>query len=142
MAKSKPFSQATMDAIKGRIEGRIAEELEDRLQFVANYALVVSPVDTGAYIESFSIGRAGFGGGRSKKSDNKPKGANPDAIREVGRQNLYQDIQGMNIKDMIASGNVKFTLRNRAPHARDVEDGKNWSSSGYDVFAKIRSKFG
>lgn len=134
--------QVTLKAIKDRVNQIAAAELEDRLQNISNYAVYISPVDTGAYVESFSIGRAGFGGGRSKKSDNKPKGANPDAIREVGRQNLYQDIQGMNIKEMIASGNVKFTLRNRAPHARDVENGESWQKDGYHVFAKVRRKFG
>ena len=134
--------QATMKAVKDRIGEQAEAEIEDRLQFIANYALVVSPVDSGAYVESFSLGKAGFGGGRSKKSDARPKGANPEAIREVGRQNLYQDIQAMNIKEMLTSGNVKFTLRNRAPHARDVEDGENWQRDGYYVFTKIRRKFG
>jgi len=43
---------------------------------------------------------------------------------------------------MIENGNVRITLRNRSPHARDVEDGANWRSSGYHVFARIRRKFG
>lgn len=141
--------QVTLKAIKDRINQVAAEELEDKLQNVANYAVGISPVDTGAYVESFSMGRAGFGGGRSRKSearDNGVKkgtgGANPDTFRDVARQQLYEDIQGMDIAQMIESGNVKFTLRNRAPHAKDVEDGDNWQRDGYHVFAKIRRKFG
>jgi len=133
--------QATFKAIKDKIENIAVEQVEDRLQYVANYALVVSPVDTGAYVESFSLGRAGFGGGRMKKSDARPKSADPEATRQVARDNLYADIQGLDIKQMLEAGNAKFTLRNRAPHARDVENGENWDKDGYHVFRKIRSKF-
>jgi hypothetical protein len=132
--------QITLKAVKDRVEAIAAEGVEDRLQHVVNYALVVSPVDTGAYVESFSIGRAGFGGGRSRKSDNKPK-SDPEAARQSARDALYQDIESMNIPQMVKDNNLSFTLRNRAPHARDVEDGENWSKDGYHVFAKIRSRF-
>ena len=141
--------QATMKAFKDKIEFRVAEELEDRLEHVANYAVTVSPVDTGAYVESFSIGVAGFGGGRSRKSEARSVGvkkggggANPETFRQTSLQQLYADIQGMDIEGMLKSGNVKFTLRNRAPHSVDVENGENWSKDGYHVFTKIRNRFG
>jgi len=133
--------QATFKALTDKIENIAVEQVEDRLQYVANYALVVSPVDTGAYVESFSLGRAGFSGGRMKKSDARSKSVDPEATRQVARDNLYQDIQGLDIKQMLEAGNAKFTLRNRAPHARDVENGENWDKDGYHVFRKIRSKF-
>ena len=142
--------QATMNAVKDRIETVVAEGLEERLADISYYATHTAlsgggrgtGVDTGAYVTSFSIGRAGFGGGRMKTSDNKPTNQNPEAMKQEGYNLLLSDIQGMNIKQMVESGDMRFTLRNRSPHAREVEDGKNWSSSGYDVFAKIRSKFG
>ena len=143
--------QATMKAFKDKIEFRVAEELEDRLEHVARYAVAVSPVDTGAYVESFSIGVAGFGGGRSRKSEvrtvgvkkkKKGGGANAETFREKSLQQLYADIQGMDIEGMLKSGNVKFTLRNRAPHSVDVENGENWDKDGYHVFTKIRNRFG
>jgi hypothetical protein len=133
--------QATFKALTDKIENIAVEQVEDRLQYVANYALVVSPVDTGAYVESFSLGRAGFSGGRMKKSDARSKSVDPEATRQVARNNLYQDIEGLDIKQMLEAGNAKFTLRNRAPHARDVENGENWEKDGYHVFRKIRSKF-
>jgi len=133
--------QATFKALTDKIENVAVEQVEDRLQYVANYALVVSPVDTGAYVESFSLGRAGFSGGRMKKSDARSKSVDPEATRQVARNNLYQDIEGLDIKQMLEAGNAKFTLRNRAPHARDVENGENWDKDGYHVFRKIRSKF-
>jgi hypothetical protein len=149
MVKRSPFSQVTLKAVKERINEVAASELEDRLKNISNYAVVISPVDTGAYVESFSMGRAGFGGGRSRKSEARQTGvkkggggANPESFRETARGQLYEDIEGMDIAQMIESGNVKFTLRNRAPHANDVENGESWDRDGYHVFAKIRNRFG
>lgn len=141
--------QATMDAIKDKIEVAAADAIEKRLTDISYYATHTAlsgggkgtGVDTGAYVNSFSIGRAGFGGGRMKTSDNKPTNQNPDAMKQQGYNNLLSDIQGMDIKAMVESGDMRFTLRNRSPHAREVEDGTNWASSGYDVFAKIRGNF-
>jgi hypothetical protein len=76
-----------------------------------------------------------------KKSGVRSKSVDPEATRQVARNNLYQDIEGLDIKQMLEAGNAKFTLRNRAPHARDVENGENWDKDGYHVFRKIRSKF-
>lgn len=142
--------QVTFDAIKDRINKSAADAVEDRLNHIASYAVVVSPVDTGAYVESFSLLRQGSGGGRSKSSNARPNGvkkgnggANPEQFREVARQNLTADIAGLNIQQAIESGNTRFVLRNRAPHANDVENGTNWKrTDGYYVFTKIRRKFG
>jgi len=126
-----------------KIENIAAEQVEDRLKEVANYAIDISPEDTGAYVESFSLGRAGFSGGRMKDSEAKSRlGTKANgASREKAKNNLLDDIKRINVKQMLADGLVKFTLRNRAKHARDVENGENWKRDGYHVFRKIRSKF-
>lgn|SRR5210317_370875 len=141
--------QATMSRLKGRLNDLAEEKIEERLEDLADYATRISPVDTGAYVESFSIKRAGQGGGRRKSSEARENGvrkgtggANPESFRAEAYLNLNADIQALNISDMIENGNVRITLRNRSPHARDVEDGANWRSSGYHVFARIRRKFG
>jgi hypothetical protein len=126
-----------------KIENIAAEQVEDRLKEVANYAIDISPEDTGAYVESFSLGRAGFSGGRMKDSEAKSrlgKKAN-GASKEIARGNLLGDIQRINVKQMLADGLVKFTLRNRAKHARDVENGEDWKRDGYHVFEKIKRMF-
>ena len=135
--------QATMKAIKDKIENLTAEQVEEKLKEVVNYAVDISPEDTGAYVESFSLGRAGFTGGRMKDSEAKGRiGIKANgASREKAKSFLLGDIQGMDIKKMLADGLVKFTLRNRAKHAKDVENGENWKRDGYHVFRKIRSKF-
>lgn len=141
--------QATFSRLKGRLNDIAEEVIEERLEDMADYAIRISPVDTGAYVESFSIKRAGSGGGRRKSSEARANGvrkgtggANPESFRAEAYKNLNADIQALNISDMLEQGNVKITLRNRSPHARDVEDGTNWRSSGYHVFQRIRNKFG
>ena len=134
--------QATMSRLKGRISDLAEEKIEERLEDLADYATRISPVDTGAYVTSFSIKRAGAGGGRSRSSENKPRNQNPETKKQEAYGQLLTDIEALNISDMIENGNVRITLRNRSPHARDVEDGANWRSSGYHVFARIRRKFG
>ena len=138
--------QATMNAFKDKIENRVADEVEQKFDEIASYAVYVAvpdqSIDTGAYVTSFSIGRAGFGGGRSKSSDNRPKNQNPQAMKDQAYSQLIGDIDRIDFKAMLESGDARFTLKNRAPHARDVEDGTNWRRSGYHVFAKIRNQFG
>jgi hypothetical protein len=134
--------QATMSRLKGRLNDLAEEKIEERLEDLADYATRISPVDTGAYVTSFSIKRAGAGGGRSRSSENKPRNQNPETKKQEAYGQLLTDIEALNISDMIENGNVRITLRNRSPHARDVEDGANWRSSGYHVFARIRRKFG
>ena len=138
--------QATMNAFKDKIENRVADEVEQKFDEIASYAVYVAvpdhSIDTGAYVTSFSIGKAGFGGGRSRSSDNKPKNQNPQAMKDQAYSQLIGDIDRIDFKVMLESGDARFTLKNRAPHARDVEDGTNWRRSGYHVFAKIRNQFG
>mgnify|MGYP000886644448 CR=1 FL=1 len=135
--------QVTFKAIKDRIETVAAQKVEERLQSISQYAVSISPVDTGAYVTSFSIGKAGFGGGRSRTSHGKPNNQNPESKRQEALGQLYNDIEGLAIKQDLEDGNAKFTLRNRAPHANTVEDGSNWKrKDGYYVFTKIRRKFG
>ena len=106
------------------------EEVKDRLEHVANYALFISPVDTGAYVESFSF-TVGAGRPRGKSSANRPKVPRGEAV-ERARANLYSDLERFKL-----GSSDTITLRNNAPHAQKVED-----IHGYSVFTKVRNKFG
>ena len=146
--KTSGSIQATFKSINEEIERKTAEAVEQRFEDLAYYAIYRGvpdqAVDTGAYVTSFSIGPAGFGGGRSRKSDNKPRNQNPQAMKDQGYSQLQSDINGINFEDLLKSGNARFTLRNRAPHAYAVENGGiTWrrDPNGYGVFAKIRSEF-
>ena len=137
--------QATFKGLKEKIEDNAAEAVEKRVKDIASYAVYVATpdesIDTGAYVTSFSIVEAGKGGGRSRSSKGKPRGRNPQEMKEIGFSQLDSDIKGIDFKRELESGNPRFTLRNRAPHSQDVEDGKHWNKDGYHVFQKIKREF-
>ena len=111
--------------------------VKDRLEDIAKTAVDLSPVDTGAYVTSFSY-TVGAGRPRGKDSDNRPTATAPEGEMAEGYDNLMQDISRINkIEDL---DNIQ--LRNGSPHATDVEYGENWYSSGYFVFAKLESIYG
>jgi len=86
--------QATMDSVKNKINVASAEALEQKFDEIAAYTIYVAvpdeSIDTGAYVTSFSIGPAGFGGGRSRSSDNKPRNQNPQAKKDEGLHSTVQ----------------------------------------------------
>ena len=124
--KLKHLDKTVLDTVKGRLED------------IARTAVDFSPVETGAYVTSFSY-TVGAGRPRGKSSDNKPRGANLQGKRDEGYNNLLQDISRINsIEDL---DNIQ--LRNGSPHAYDVEYGENWKrTEGYFVFAKLENIYG
>jgi len=120
-----------------KLEEVVEEVLEAELISIANSAVALSPVDTGAYVTSFSFS-TGAGRPRGKSSNNRPKRQNPQAMKQEGLLNLVSDINKL---DLLNTTSV--TLRNGSPHATDVEDGTHWKrTAGYKVFAKIRNIYG
>lgn len=111
--------------------------VKERLGDIAQTAVDFSPVDTGAYVTSFSYA-VGGGRPRGKSSDNKPKGASPEGKRQEGYDNLMQDLT--RVKELEDLDTI--TLRNGSPHEYDVEFGDNWRRDGYFVFTKLRSIYG
>jgi hypothetical protein len=122
--------------IKG-LEVEVLGGVKGKLEDIAKSAVDLSPVDTGAYVTSFSY-TIGAGRPRGKSSDNLPKGANIQSERDAGYNNLAQDIS--RIKKLEDLDNIQ--LRNGSPHAVDVEYGESWYGSGYFVFAKLESIYG
>jgi len=115
----------------------IEEGLKSKLMRMSRKTVDVSPVDTGAYVTSFSISTGG-GRPRGKSSDNKPKKQNPQSMRDVGYNQLVSDINKLDLLNT-----TSITFRNGSPHAKDVEDGTHWKrTAGYKVFAKIRNIYG
>ena len=111
--------------------------VKDRLEDIARTAVDYSPVDTGAYVTSFSY-TIGAGRPRGKSSDNLPKGQSPEGKRGEGYNNMVQDLS--RIKGIEDLDNIQ--IRNGSPHSIDVEYGDNWYGSGYFVFAKLESIYG
>jgi hypothetical protein len=132
---TKERVKRTFDVIRKKIEVASEELLKGRFEGMADlaiyYAVPDKAIDTGAYVTSFSIGQAGFGGGRSRSSANKPKHQDPEAMKAKSRGQLQTDIDAIDFTGLLASGSIRATLRNRAPHANVVE-------KKYHVFATIK----
>jgi len=115
----------------------VGEYVSEQLIEIAQTAVNLSPVDTGAYVTSFSYS-VGAGRPRGKSSDNKPKGQNAQAMRQEGLSNLMSDINKVDLKNT-----TRITLRNASPHVSDVENGgPTWRRAGYKVFAQVRNIYG
>jgi len=134
LVKVNPSYQNKIDSLELSIE----DAIRDKLERIAKTAVNLSPVDTGAYVTSFSFS-VGSGRPRGKSSDNKPKGQNVGSMRQEGISNLLSDLN--KITDL--RNTTSITLRNGSPHALDVENGgPSWRRSGYKVFAQIGNIYG
>ena len=126
--------------IKG-LEVEVLGGVKGKLEDIAKSAVDLSPVDTGAYVTSFSY-TVGAGRPRGKDSDNRPTATAPEGEMAEGYDNLMQDLA--KIKSIEDLDNIQ--LRNGSPHADDVEYGKSggyWKKTeGYYVFAKLRDMYG
>ena len=122
-----------------KIDDLIEEGVKERLHSIARTATNLSPVDTGAYVTSFSFA-VGAGRPRGKSSENRPKRQSKVAMRKEGLNNLNSDIA--KITDFSTKDTI--VLRNGSPHAQKVETGKakNWKRAGYKVFTQIRNIYG
>ena len=121
----------------GSLETLVEQQVERKLVDIAETAVTLSPVDTGAYVTSFSF-NVGAGRPRGKSSKNKPK-ANEQAARNEGLSNLTQDLE--RIPSLLDT--TRIELRNNSPHATAVEyGGKGWITPPYFVFTKLRNIHG
>ena len=136
------------DKIKQQAEALGKKELEDYFTLIADDAVDMSPIWSGAYVKSFSF-RANNTTSRGRGIDGRnwrfPKKTGTAADRETGRSQLMGDIkQVMKTTDPFTT--KSYTLRNDAGHAGFVETGGNERGpkprNGYKIFARLRSKYG
>jgi hypothetical protein len=110
-----------------RVETQLNEVRDVFLEKMAEKAIMISPVDTGAYVTSFTVTTIS-GGGRSKTSHGKPRGQDAEAKKSEAFDQVLGDIAALPL-DV-----TKVYLTNRAPHAKAVED-----DHGYGVFGVVRN---
>tara|TARA_R100000541_G_scaffold41407_3_gene48869 strand:+ start:1958 stop:2368 length:411 start_codon:yes stop_codon:yes gene_type:complete len=126
-----------MNRLKEEIQERIDEGVKEVLVEVANTAVSISPVRTGAYVTSFSFA-VGEGTRSNSSNGTSAKSVNKASARQEGLSLLLSDIN--KIKDF--SAKKRIALRNNSPHAVNVEHGEGWKRDGYKVFSKIRNMYG
>lgn len=118
----------------------LIQKIEQDLQYVRDQFLVnmsedlvtssKPTVDTGAYITSHSI-RTTRGAGRSRTSNNKPTGQDPEAKAAEALSQLMEDIASL------PQNQEQVYLTNNAPHANNVE-----YSHGYFIYEGVRNRAG
>ena len=120
------------------IEQTAEDIVKDLLISIAQDAVNLSPVDTGAYVTSLSYKNNSSSRGRSKSSKGKPTVPNSQAKRREGLDNLVTDLNAIDL-----SKTKSVTLRNDSPHAEAVEYGEFWPrKGGYFVFTQLRDLYG
>jgi len=101
-----------------KLEQLVGDNLVEKLTSLGHYAVEISPVDTGAFVESWSLRPMGSGASRRLSSEGRlPK----DYVKakDKARQNISKDAE--RLKDRILNEGGA-TLRNGSPHAKDVDD--------------------
>ena len=121
------------------LQNSTKREVWDKGEEIVSYAAAISPVYSGAYVQSFSVVSRGGGGGRSRVS-----GFTPD--QEAGtREREYKGDKGAlkqgeaerlraEVRSIDPLESEGFTLRNRAPHNKEVEQKHN-------VFLRVMDRF-
>lgn len=108
---------AKLEALKEKA----ADAAGQKVLEIAQDAVQLSPVDTGAFVESWSIVPKGSGGGRMKSArtaarravSGKLSAGQKQAIREKHKNVLVSDLN-THKETILSSGGA--VIRNRAPH--------------------------
>ena len=114
------------------LEQTAEDKVRDVLVDIAQTAVRLSPVDTGAYVTSHSFKTNTSSRGRGKSSRNKPKKQNQQSMRQEGLDNLVQDINAL---DLSALAQLLFTSDSVADLNRD-----GWVN-GMDVTIAIENLY-
>jgi len=130
--------KAKLDLINQEID----EAVELKLTNVAFDIVRLSPVDTGAFVNSWSF-KDNPGGGRAKSSHGKPKGQNKENERGRSLNNLANDIRrtfdtgstGGSLRSNLTITAGSYYFLNGSPHANKVE-------MKYGIRAQIRDIHG
>ena len=121
------------------IENRVKEQVYTKGEEVVSYAASISPVYSGAYVKSFSVVARGAGGGRSRTSGYIPdvEAGTREHEYKGDKEALKQD-QAARLRSQIRAidplESEGFTLRNRSPHNKIVENKHN-------VFLRTKDRF-
>lgn len=124
------IDQAGLDRKLKLLEQTAEEQAKDRLVDIAQFATSRSPVDTGAYVTSFSM-KHSYSSGRGRTSRNKPTQQSPEAKRKEGLSQLLGDIETLKPLEQ-----PLVVLSNGSPHADAVE-----YKHGYAVFTQVKDRF-
>jgi hypothetical protein len=113
-----------------KLDQLFGDKIEEKLVSLGKYAVQISPVESGAFVTSWSLRPIGSGGGRSRK----PTGievADVQATKEEAKSLIEKD--AATYKDQIIDRGGAV-LTNRSPHARAVD-------ARYNTIARAKDRF-
>jgi len=124
--------------VKKVLYERVGEAVKDKAVEAVTIAVKSSPVDTGAFVESWQVNPRGDRTSLSRSSAGRtslPAGAK-QAKREEEKARLLSRIGSFDT-DMLDG----FTLTNRAPHIPDINDNPRLKTGEKpkDIFGNIRA---
>lgn len=96
----------------------VEKVVKDKASEIVTDAVDLSPVDTGAFVESWQINPRGERSARSRTSTGRPslsEGAKP-AKREEEKARLLGRVDSFDVEQLTG-----FTITNRAPHIEFIE---------------------
>lgn len=111
-------SKSISASIRKEIDEIAEPQVKRIIRNVAEDAIFYSPVDTGAFITSWSVVPSGSGAGRSRSSSGKPRQQSYEQKASEALQQVEADIAALDVM------NTNAVLRNRSPHAPIVEQRK------------------
>lgn len=114
----RPGSKSISASIRKEMDEIVEPQVKRIIRNVAEDAIFYSPVDTGAFITSWSVVPSGSGGGRSRTSRGKPRQQPYEQKASEALRQVEADIAALDVMETNA------VLRNRAPHAPEVEKRK------------------
>ena len=99
----------------------------------------IGAVDSGSYLESFSIMSGSVGRIRSVSSQGRPRNVSPEAVGSQVIETLNRDVSRIiaSLDDTKGNRGPTVTLLNGSRYARDVE-----YKYGYRIFNKLRKIYG
>lgn len=121
-----PSFQKKMD----KLDELIGDNIAEKLQSLGNYAVSISPVKTGAFVESWSIRPMGSGASRRLSSEGRPNKDYSQA-KDDATSNIANDVARLKDRILKEGG---ATLRNGSPHAKQVDE-------KYMTVRRVRDRF-
>lgn len=115
-------SKSLSVSIRKEIDEIAEPQIKRIIRNVAEDAIFYSPVDTGAFITSWSVVPSGSGAGRSRTSRGKPRGQSFEQKAAEAMRQVQADIEAIDVME------TNTVLRNRSPHAPFVERKKQIST--------------
>lgn len=141
-SKQVTINQSFYDKMN-RLSDIAKEKVWTKGEEVVSYAVAISPVWSGAYVESFSVRERGDSSGlmrKSKYDPDAPDSVNKEVKKSPSEVAALKEQEAARLRSEVRSVDPLeekgFTLRNRAPHAQLVED-----KLGHAVFRRTKARF-